>query len=40
MTCQKQSGILLKARKNGQLDNETQNKQSAMGRGENSTSRG
>lgn len=38
MTCQKQSGILLKARENGQLDNETQNKQSAMGRGENSTS--
>lgn len=38
MTCQKQSGILLKARENGQSDNETQNKQSAMGKGENSTS--
>lgn len=27
MICQKQSGILLKTRENGQLDNDTQNKQ-------------
>lgn len=32
MICQKQIGILLKTRENGELDNKKQNKQSAIGR--------
>lgn len=32
MICQKQNGILLKSRENGELDNEKQSKQSAIGR--------
>lgn len=32
MICQKQIGILLKSRENGELDNKKQNKQSAIGR--------